>query len=264
MINPKRRFTIVIVDGASDVRCLKFVLSNLYERINPSLELLFFPEENCADDKKGDITSKYGMTPEKIAGYISGRYIDPVLRRYGDLPPECIMEIIHVIDMDGAYIDDSSIKYDAKYQKFYYGKNEIRTAVIEHVIKRNRDKRKNIDYLCSLSCISFKEVHIPYSVYFFSSNLDHVICGDANLDRTKKFAKAKEFAKKCNDNPEQFLKAIELIPGTLLNMTYEDSWDYIRKRGSNSINPHTNINILIRRLLEQCYNNGEVVRGLQN
>ena len=255
MINSKQRFVIVIVDGASDVRCLRFVLSDLYERINSTLEVLFFPEENCEDDKKGDITSRYGMNPEKIAGYISGRYIDPTLKRYGDLPPECIAEIIHVIDTDGAYIDDSSIKYDAKHQKIYYGKNEIRTAKVKAVMKRNKEKRGNVDFLCSLSCISFKDVHIPYSIYFFSSNLDHVLCGDANLDITKKYAKAKEFAKKCNDNPEQFLKAIELIPGTLLNTTYEDSWSFIRERGNNSINPHTNINILIKKLLEQSNNN---------
>ena len=52
------------------------------------------------------------------------------------------------------------------------------------------------------------------------------------------------------DDPNAFVKSIEAIPGALTQMSYEESWDFIRKRGGNSISRHTNISVLFRDLTE--------------
>ena len=244
------RIVIVIVDGGSEIKSLGPVLSSLYDNTNPNYIVKFPPMVSGGSKDRGDFTTKFGVNPKTAAGCINKLYIDPLLEQNG-LSPNCIGEIIHIVDMDGVYIDDSDIIFDSHREKYYYGEDgKLLTSDVEFAKRRNLMKRKNIDFLYNLDFINNGDCSIPYSIYFFSSNLDHVLHGDANMPYGyEKVKRAEEFARKYEDNPEDFLKAIESIPGTLLDMTYEETWDYIRKRGSHSIEPHTNINILLRKIM---------------
>lgn len=250
-----RGIVIVIVEGKSEIACLKPILSTLYDDASPNYDVWFPPSVSGGTRVWGDFTSRNGITPETAPGCINKLIVDPLLEQLGHLPHERIGEIVHIIDMDGAYIDDSNIEYDPKKEKNYYDKGKIITANVEFVKKRNEQKRKNIDRLCSLDYIIHKQGsnsrHIPYSVYFFSSNLDHMLHGDANIPSgTEKVKKADDFAEKYEDEPMEFIRAIKALPGTLNEMTYEESWNYIRQRGNNSICPHTNINLLLDKIVK--------------
>ena len=244
------RIVVVVVEGDSEIKCLNPILSSLYYETNPSYEVKFPAMIENGSKDWGDFTTKNGITPRTAAGCINKLYINPLLRTKG-LSPDCIGEIIHIVDMDGAYIEDSNIALEPTREKYYYSNDGmLLTSNVEIAKDRNSMKRENIDYLYNLDFINNRGCSIPYSMYFFSSNLDHVLHGDANMPfGHEKVRRAEEFARKYEDNPEDFLKAIESIPGTLLDMTYEETWDYIRKRGSHSIEPHTNINILLRKIM---------------
>lgn len=66
-------------------------------------------------------------------------------------------------------------------------------------------KRKNTDFLYNLVFINNGGCSIPYSIYFFFCNLDHVLHGDANIPYGYEKAKrAEEFARKHENTPECF------------------------------------------------------------
>lgn len=246
------RIVIVIVDGGSEIKSLGPVLSSLYDNTNPNYIVMFPAMVSDGSKDRGDFTAKNGVNPKNAIRRMNEFYINPLLKQNG-LTPDCIGEIIHIIDMDGAYIDDSNIIYEPNRKKYYYSNDgKLLVSNIESAKRRNLMKRRNIDYLYSLDFINNSGCSILYSMYFFSSNLDHVLHGDANMPfGYEKVKRAEEFAKKYEDSPKDFLKAIESMSGTLLNMTYEETWDFIRERGNHSIEPHTNINILLRKIMEK-------------
>ena len=56
-------------------------------------------------------------------------------------------EIIHIVDMDGAYIPDLAAVEDPKATEPVYSVTEIRSAHPEGIIQRNVRERENIDRL---------------------------------------------------------------------------------------------------------------------
>lgn len=70
------------------------------------------------------------------------------------------------------------------------------TANPDHVKERNLCKSANLDVLTSLSSIKIGSKKIKYSVYYFSSNLDHFLYRDANSDEHGKVRRAAEFSMK--------------------------------------------------------------------
>ena len=62
-------------------------------------------------------------------------------------------EVIHLIDMDGAYIPDTAIKNNPDAEKPIYSLTEIQTAKPEQLALRNQHKRRKCGY-------PFRIVHI--------------------------------------------------------------------------------------------------------
>ena len=164
-----------------------------------------------------------------------------------------ISEIIQIVDLDGVYIPDSAVIENSDSEKFIYNDDGIVCNSIEHAIYRNRRKRDVMNKLLSISSIKIKSKTIKYSLYFFSSNLDHFIHNNANLPLVDKTRKADEFSRKCSiEGLDYFFKKICDDKDALQNMTYKESWDYITNRESiESIRRHTNLNILLNNLKEQ-------------
>ena len=251
---PKRKVIVFLVEGPSELNALSPTLSSLYDSIDTDYEVYFPPMTEEGTEHWGDLTAKYGINPRTIEKCIEKLYFVDFLKKK-KLYPKDITEIIHIFDMDGAYIEDTAVTYGKNplgLDKTYYGEGKILTTDVDGIIERNLRKRENIDYLQSLRKIKIGSKSISYSTYFFSSNLDHFLYNDANIPEGKEKAKrAEDYALKYVDEPEKFVRSIETLPGALLDMTYEESWIYIRERCSNSIDRHTNINLLFRRLLSK-------------
>ena len=203
----------------------------------------------------GDITTSSYVEPKNIETKITNRFITPRTVDEG-LYPKYIVKIIQIMDLDGTYLkEDRVVNYAperADREKAYYNTETevIETNDIEGIIDRNERKIKNTEYLLNLpeGKIKIKTKSIPYEAYFFSTNLDHFINNDANIEGGKK-GLAKAFMREYGLDTETFCNYFFKDPDSVGKMGYEESWKYITE-GTNSIKRLTNIDCLIRRLLE--------------
>lgn len=153
-------------------------------------------------------------------------------------------EIIHIVDMDGAYIPDDHIVEDKTLDDHVYSTTEIRTAKRKDIVERNNLKRNNIDKLCSC-----KEIwSIPYSVYYMSCNLDHVLYGKLNSTDEEKENDAYQFAKKYKNDTEGFLEYITESDFSVMS-EYKESWEFI-KQGLHSLERYTNLGVKLKKDME--------------
>lgn len=261
---PKRKIVLFLVEGKSDREALNLAIPELYDQIDEDIEV-YFPVISREDEEKGgDITTSlytnkqgktYWVNPNNIEDAIYTLFLDDFFDREKILPKD-ITEIIQIVDTDGAYISDERIVEDSSLQEGespFYKDNEISCLDAEKIIRRNHHKSENLTYLSNCSTIKVKQKTIPYSVYYFSSNLDHFLHHSANLDYRKKITLAETFARNYIGDVEGFIKEISDDPDAVKGMSYEESWDFIKKE-NNSLHRHTNLNVLLTKLLEEAEN----------
>lgn len=257
---PKRKIVLFLVEGKSDREALQLAIPELFDEIDEDIEV-FFPiireEEN---EKGGDITSasyvnkqgkRYWVRPSNIEEAIYDSFLHDFFDKEKILPKD-ISEIIQVVDTDGVYIPDECIVLDLTLSEDnspYYKEDEIACLDVGKIIKRNEQKRENLNYLSSCKSIKVKQRKVPYSVYYFSCNLDHFLHHTANLDYRMKRSLADTFARIYSGNAEGFVKEISGDSGAVKNLSYEESWSYI-KEGKNSLHRHTNLNLLFDKLVD--------------
>ncbi len=249
----KRKVVLFLVEGQSEINALKPVISALYDSIDPEIEVFFPTIVEDGRDKRGDITSKHGISPKVIEGCIYKLFFETFFD-VEKLYPKDITEVIQLVDLDGAFIPREQVIHGENpngEDKPYYSDDGILTTDVENMVIRNERKSENLNYLSSIPEIHIKTKRPKYSVYFFSSNLDHFLYGDANLSPREKINKSDEYAARYEFDPDGFVSAIKATPGALLEMSYEQSWKFIQE-GNNSIKRYSNINILLERLLNEA------------
>ncbi len=263
---PKKKIILILVEGRSDKKALERAIYELYEKIDKDIEVFFLTMRQGLDETGGDITSYF--RPQK--GLVCPKYIEEDIYRLfmikffdeQKIMPKDISEVIQIVDLDGSYIPDECILLDKNLSKTQYTDTSIKCTDIERFKYRNQRKRENIDYLISKNTIKINKASKPYSMYYFSSNLDHFLYGDANLDKHDKIRKADEFIRKFNKDDgsfdiDSFIRTFSEDPDAFKGMNYDyendykESWDYIKK-GTNSLARHTNFNIFLNKLYSLC------------
>ena len=248
----RKKIIVLIVEGPSDLAALVEPLANTIYACDP--EVVIYPR--CIDERSaspdhrrdmGDITSKEGVNPDTIEHVIDKLYLHPFFDEEPYYPKD-VTRIVHVVDTDGAFIPETRVIAGPKDAASNEYRNDcIMARNVEDILARNARKSANMRHLAAIRTIKTgydkKKRSMPYSVYFFSSNLDHYLHGDANLDRNKKILLASEFARKCSWRPSLFYDTIQ---GDVeyYKCGYEESWDRIQV-GCNSLERHTNIGLLI-------------------
>lgn len=277
----QKKFIFFLVEGESDILALETPLSELIFEKYPNYEVGFLtqqvfvnPEgkefdvedEDSEDDEfitedeyksGGDITSNQYAKPETIERMIYHRFILPAVKSGRSIYPKNIARIIQITDLDGSYISDDCIKPLSDERVGHDGPfynadlKTIETEDIDHICKRNMIKRANIDYLLSLTNtgIKLKTKTVPYEIYFFSSNMDHFINRDANVEGGKRKL-AERFLRSYGLDTEAFCDFFLKDEDAVGKLGYSESWDMIRE-GTNSISRYTNIDYLVRQLLER-------------
>lgn len=253
---------VVLIEGPSERTVFGIALPELYESIGEDYNIHFALLYEDCEEVRGDITAKYGVTPATIEGLISKLYIGRVLAEKKFYARD-ITEIIHIIDLDGAYIPDENIVQGENpnhVDRLFYTENSIINPSAHDIADRNARKRANIDALLSLPKGKIKVWHnpenpkskqssVPYSLYYFSSNMDHFIHNDANLPQGRdKFQLAEVFRNGFIDNISGYVSFFTDDPASAGEMSYEESWAFIREPGPNSLARHTNIDLLFKRL----------------
>lgn len=146
--------------------------------------------------------------------------------------------MIHIIDTDGAFIGNDKVLQEP-INGTYYDCDSIKTSDCQNIINRNQHKAKNVKRLISLPKV-WK--NIPYSVYFFSCNLEHVLHDNANVPWEDKDKLATQFAKRYRHHPEDFLIFIQ-NDKFAITKAYIDSWHFIEE-AENSLKRYTNVNLI--------------------
>lgn len=220
----RRKIVFVIVEGPSDESALGVLLSKIYDK-NTVFVYIWH----------GDITSATKVTPANILSKVGSAVKGFAASQH--YTNKHFAEIIHIVDMDGAYIADEFILEDKTADEVQYSITEIRMHAQENIIKRNEAKRNNIDKLCSC-----REIwSIPYSVYYMSCNLDHVLYGKLNSTDEEKEEDAYQFAKKYRQKPEDFISYMVNSDFSVI-MDYKESWDFIRQ-DRHSLERYSNLGL---------------------
>jgi len=216
---------MVIVEGPSDDEALELLFNRIYDQNVVHVEIVH-----------GDITTMTdsGHIVSKVGEFVRER------SRLYFLKQSDYREIIHLVDMDGCFILDSCVKLDSTAAKPFYTEYEIRTANPDGICHRNRKKAENVERLASLNKVW---VSIPYSVYYMSCNLDHVLYGKLNSSDEDKEQDAIAFARKYKDDVPGFIDFMTKSEFSVCD-GYKESWKYIQEE-RHSLERHSNLGIAL-------------------
>ena len=236
----RKKIVLVIVEGPSDDSALGVILNRLFDKNKVHIEIMY-----------GDITTDMNIDPSDIA-----KALGEVVKRYADsmhFKQLHFQQVIHLIDMDGAYIPDDRVVENPDAEKPVYSLTNIQTAKRDLLLLRNKHKQSKIERICGMQKVWGS---IPYRAYYMSSNLDHVLYGKLNSSDEDKENDAYAFAKKYKDDIDGFLKFISDSDFSRME-GYKESWAFIKK-GCHSLERYTNLGICFADIREQRRQNAEL------
>ena len=219
-----KKVVLFIVEGPSDQSALSVILSKIFDQ-----------DEVYVYVVHGDVTTRDRVTPQNIVRNVNA-FIKDHMSRYRRRKAD-MLQVVHLMDTDGAYVPDDAITEVATAQKTIYNPGQIIAASREQIIERNRQKRANMDRLALEPAIA----GIPYLAIYMSCNLDHVLHNKLNSSDEDKGKDAIAFARKYRNDIEAFISFITESDFSVTG-SRKETWDYIR-HGYNSIYRHTNLGI---------------------
>lgn len=226
MSHKRRKVVLVIVEGPSDETALE-----------QQFTVLFNPDDVRIEVMHRDITSDRGSNPSNIVSTV-GNLVKAFVSKYG-LKRQDLLRVIHITDTDGAFIPDANVVEDANHNgRPEYTETSITASPKSKVRERNARKSSNLKKLSSIMSVWRT---VPYSIYYMSCNLDHVLYGVQNSDDVTKRQNAFQFATKYKDDLGGFVKYIS-APVVAVAGNYKETWDYIQD-GLNSLQRRTNLNL---------------------
>lgn len=226
MTHKQRKVVLFLVEGYSDEVALAPLLSKILIDNNVQIKVVH-----------GDITADKNVNPQNIISKIYNK----VKEQLSDfsLKRSDLQQIIHIVDMDGAYVTDDKVVERSDVKKTIYSSREILAHNADNMRKRNDRKRNNIDRISHLHSIN----NIPYQVYYMSANLDHVLYNKPNNPDEAKVIDAINFSKKYKGDTSKFIQFMT-ESSFFVGNTYLDSWKYI-KQEEHSLERHTNFGLYL-------------------
>ncbi len=200
----RKKVILFLVEGFSDKNSLGLILSRLIDDREVRFHIV-----------QGDVTAAYNTIP------LINRQIKSFLSRT-HFKKSDILRIVQLIDTDGAFIDPSRVRY-SNIKKLEYFDDHVKTPTPEAIIRRNELKSESARRLSEENYI----FGIPYSIYYFSVNIEHVLHGvRGGLDSCEKVRFSHEFVERFAERPQDFIELMRsdavAAPGG-----YKDSWAYI-------------------------------------
>ena len=218
-----KKAVIFIVEGITD----KISLGSITSRLSRDRDIRFYI-------MNGDVTSDGATNRKNAVDKMTSR-----INRYcrdNFLKRSDIERIVHLVDSDGAYIDDKHIER-VKAGGLKYTTKHIYAKSVKFVQERNEKKREILDVLCDQPTI----LGISYRVYYFSCNLEHVLHGDIDMPDRKKRIQAEEFADMFYKREQEFIEFINDSEFAVKG-NYQQTWDFI-KQDRNSLNRYSNFHL---------------------
>ena len=222
----RKKVVFIIVEGPSDQDALETLLTKIFDSSAVIVKVMY-----------GDITTDLDVTPTNIK-----KKLAEAIKRYASqfgLKSSHFCQVIHLIDTDGAYAPDDCILENDSLDKPLYSTTNITAKKRENIVTRNERKRSNVNVLHSCPEIW----SIPYSVYYMSCNLDHVLHNKLNSTDEEKEADAHAFAKAYRDDVEAFVKFISESDFSVAG-EYLGTWQFIKEE-KHSLERYTNFGICL-------------------
>ncbi|WP_093914358.1 hypothetical protein [Succiniclasticum ruminis] len=257
-----RKFILFIVEGASDLAFLESPLQKLYDSAFPGKYRVKIHYTS------GDLMSRLDANAKTVlkaldrnvkAALDKGRFVCEL---------EDIEMIIQIVDLDGVFIPNSCVEFKPGQKKAWYDdkQGKIFTDKPDKIRTRNKTKSTVLRELIQKRELFFKskrkkgktaeepeKLVIPYRVFFFSCNADHVFLNEANLKMDDIKTTEKEKKKRSNEFQERAEQQPYLFENRILEFStnkleYEESWKW-PEAGVNSLQRRTNLDILVKPLL---------------
>lgn len=221
----RKKIVFIIVEGPSDQDALELLLDSIFDESKVYVHVTH-----------GDITSRIGNNASNILKKVTDE-IQSYARNY-HLEKVHFQQVIHIIDMDGVYVSDEKIIEDTEVDSVRYSVDSIVTKNRQNIINRNQIKSKNIDKLSKTPKIWGD---IPYSAYYMSCNLDHVLYDKLNTSDEEKEEDSYRFAQRYRNDVDGFKEFITNSDFSV-DGDYIFTWEYI-KEGERSLERHTNMGL---------------------
>ena len=245
---PRKTVVLALVEGESDKIALYPVLRRLYgdEATHLCFATLY--------GEGGDLTASAWVTPGNIERRIYTQCIWYNLEQ-DHIYPKDLTEVLMFVDLDGAFCPDGAIHAYVPDPAVYHGTRNcceyhpthINAVFPGEIADRNRRKSANLRHLAGLSRIRVDSRTVPFSMYYFSCNREHFLGQDPNSPGRDKTDLAHGFADRVAAEGDAFLRS--LCGDAFCSGGYEASWQRVQE-GLSSLEPHSNIGLLIRRLLD--------------
>lgn len=222
----RRKVVFVIVEGASDETALGIALNQVFDKESVHVHIMH-----------GDITTRTRVDSQNIVAKVGNE-----IKAYATsnhYKPADFKQIIHIVDMDAAYLTDDKVIEDAACVELFYQDDGIHTNDVSKVNARNKQKINNLYRLRNCGNIW----GVPYRVYYMSCNLDHVLYDKRNSTDEEKENDAYAFAKKYKNNVDAFINFI-CESSFSVKGDFKDSWEFIEK-DMHSIERYTNLPICL-------------------
>jgi hypothetical protein len=221
----RKKVVFIIVEGPSDQDALELLLSNIFDS---NRVFVYVTHGDITSRKGNNQTNILKKVTEEIKLYAKNNHLDKVH----------FQQVIHIIDMDGAYVPEECIVEDKEAEKPFYTVDAILTCDKQGITERNLVKGRNVDKLSTSATIWGT---IPYAAYYMSCNLDHVLYNKLNSSDSEKEEDAYRFALKYKADTAGFMEFISKSDFSV-GGDYISSWEYI-KEGKHSLERHTNLSL---------------------
>lgn len=219
-----RKAVVFIVEGNSDKKALEKIFQKIYKQKNIVFKFM-----------GGDITSDEALNRLNVCDTIYQK-VDQYIKDK-KLKKSDIWQIVHIFDTDGTYVPEDAVQ-EGESAKFVYSTSKIFCKNVDKVLDRNKRKSEMMDYLLSLDKIN----GIPYIGYFMSSNLDHALYDEQNLDDELKGEYADAFYSEFQGKELLFIDYLKDEVANGVPDSFPASWRYI-KEDVHSLERHTNLHI---------------------
>ena len=156
----RKKIVLVIVEGPSDASALERYFVKYFDSDRIVTKIIH-----------GDITTDKNIDQSRIKAHLGNKVKSWITK--DKFKKTDIDRIVHIVDMDGAYIDDTLIQLDESCKYPFYSPVTIKTSIVENNRIRNVQKRETVDTLSTNTSGIYNG--IPYKVYYMSCNLDHVL-----------------------------------------------------------------------------------------
>jgi len=223
-----KKLILFLVEGITEKESFGLVFSEIFKDKEIEFEI-----------SHGDITTRNGVNTRNIIGKVNGEITSFLAKEH--YKKSDIFKIVHLVDTDGAYVDNSMIeKHDE--DNLYYSNQKIFASYPEKITERNEKKSRIMNRLSRTPSIN----NIPYNIYYLSCNLEHVLHNEANVKDNLKMELAEKFNDRFYEKANEFIDFIS-SEEFAVSGDYVDTWEFI-KQGNNSLNRYSNFHLIFKNL----------------